>query len=78
MARRPRLPAKPQPLPADVRLMRTGASVLFAFALLAFVGLVLTWALRAPPPGVAVAPDAVVELDFSRDRHRDTETACAA
>ena len=48
MARRPRLPAKPQPLPADVRLMRTGASVLFAFALLAFVGLVLTWALRAP------------------------------
>ncbi len=48
MARQPRLPAKPQPLPADVRLMRTGASVLFAFALLAFIGLLLTWALRAP------------------------------
>lgn len=48
MVRRPRPPPQPQPLPADVRLMHSAARLLFAFALLAFAGLLLTWALRAP------------------------------
>lgn len=46
--RRPRAPAPPAPPPLDVRLMNGASTLLFALALLAFAGLVLAWALRAP------------------------------
>lgn len=47
-ARRPRAPAPPAPPPMDVRLMNGASAVLLVFALLAFAGLILAWALRAP------------------------------
>lgn len=45
---RPRRPAQPAPLPADVRLMDAGARLLCWLALLLFGALLLTWAMRAP------------------------------